>query len=331
MNTTQTSNLTVAAKHFCDSVGIQFPIIGGAMYPCSNPELVAAISEAGGIGIIQPISLTYVHGHKDFRKGLQFIRTLTQKPVGLNIIVETSSAKYTQIMQDYVDIALEEGIRFFVTSLGAPKWVVEKVNQYQGLVYHTVTEKKWAMKALQSGVHGFIAINNRAGGHAGGIAMEKLITDLLPLGVPVIAGGGLATKQDYDTALGLGHAGVQLGTRFIASQECTAHEDYKNWILKATEQDIALTNKISGVPVSIIVTPYIKKIGLKTNALVSYFLAHPKYKKYARMYLNYKTHKQLKKSLEQGSYYNEFFQAGKSVAGCHSILSCQDIVQNLVQ
>ena len=88
-----TRELPPAAQRFCNELGIQYPVIGGAMYPCSNPELTAAVSEAGGIGILQPISLTYVHGH-DYREGLRKIRALTSKPVGLNIIVEKSIKVY---------------------------------------------------------------------------------------------------------------------------------------------------------------------------------------------------------------------------------------------
>ena len=102
--------------------GIEVPLICGAMYPCSNPELVAAVSDAGGIGIVQPISLTYVHRH-DFRAGLRLIRRLTPKPIGMNALIEQSSKTYHERMTRWIDIALEEGVRFFVTSLGNPRWV----------------------------------------------------------------------------------------------------------------------------------------------------------------------------------------------------------------
>ena len=102
---------------FSQQVGIKVPLIGGPMYPCSNPELVAAVSEAGGIGIVQPLSLTYVHGY-GFREGLRFIRELTGKPIGMNALIEQSSKKYHRQMQAWVEIALEEGVYFFVTSPG---------------------------------------------------------------------------------------------------------------------------------------------------------------------------------------------------------------------
>ena len=98
---------------FTRQVGIKTPIICGAMYPCSNPELIAAVSDAGGIGIVQPISLTYVY-RRDFREGLKLIRKLTPNPVGMNALIEKSSKTYQERMKRWIDIALEEGIRFFV-------------------------------------------------------------------------------------------------------------------------------------------------------------------------------------------------------------------------
>src|SRR2546427_248604 len=90
------------------------------MFPCSNPELVAAVSEAGGIGIAQPLSMVYVQGH-DWREGLQLIRRLTTKPIGMNVLIEQSSRLYLERMQRWVDVAIEEGVRFFITSLGNPR------------------------------------------------------------------------------------------------------------------------------------------------------------------------------------------------------------------
>ncbi|MCA9606219.1 MAG: nitronate monooxygenase, partial [Myxococcales bacterium] len=100
-----------------EQVGIEVPLICGAMYPCSNPELVAAVSEAGGIGIVQPISMMFVHGH-DLREGFRLIKRMTDKPIGFNALVEKSSDVYMERMKKWVDVALEEGVRFFITALG---------------------------------------------------------------------------------------------------------------------------------------------------------------------------------------------------------------------
>ena len=119
------------------------------MYPCSNPELVAAVSAAGGIGVVQPLSMIYVYRH-DFRAGLKLIRRLTDKPIGMNVLIERSSKLYLERMSRWVDIALEEGVRFFVTSLGNPRWVVERVAPLGGIVYHDVTERKWPRRAWRA-------------------------------------------------------------------------------------------------------------------------------------------------------------------------------------
>src|SRR5688572_30786959 len=207
---------------FTRQVGIQVPLICGAMYPCSNPELVAAVSAAGGIGIIQPISMTFVH-KRELREGIRWIRSQTDKPIGFNAIVEKSSDVYTNRMKKWVDIALEEGVRFFITALGDPRWVVEKVHAVGGIVYHDVTERKWADKALESDVDGLICVNKDAGGHAGTKGAADLFADLASTGKPLICAGGIGDGAAFARALDLGYAGVQLGTRFIASRECHAH------------------------------------------------------------------------------------------------------------
>ncbi|MBK5189706.1 MAG: nitronate monooxygenase, partial [Gemmatimonadaceae bacterium] len=179
------AEVTSIATAFSRQVGIEIPLICGAMYPCSNPELVAAVSEAGAIGVVQPISLTYVHGH-EYRAGLKLIRSLTSKPIGLNALIEQSSRIYRERMEKWIEIALEEGVRFFVTSLGNPQWVVRRVESVGGVVYHDVTERKWAQKAMDGGVHGLIAVNARAGGHAGTRTAEQLLEEVRDFGLPVI-------------------------------------------------------------------------------------------------------------------------------------------------
>ncbi|MBT8445565.1 MAG: nitronate monooxygenase, partial [Gammaproteobacteria bacterium] len=173
---------------------IEVPLICGAMYPCSNPELVAAVSEAGAIGIVQPLSLSYVHGH-EFRAGLRYIRTLTDKPIGVNLIIERSAEKYIERVRAWTDIAIEEGVKFFVTALGKPDWVVEKAHPAGIKVFHDVTSVDWANKALDCGVDGFICVNNRAGGHAGEQSPEQLLEEVGALGKPVVCAGGVGNAE----------------------------------------------------------------------------------------------------------------------------------------
>jgi nitronate monooxygenase len=299
------------------------------MYPCSNPELVAAASEAGGIGIIQPVSLVFAHGY-DYREGLRYIRTLTNKPVGMNLLVEKSAKRYEDRLKEWLDIALEEGVRFFITALGNPTWVIEKVRPFGGIVYHDVTNLKWAERAVSYGVDGLVCVNNRAGGHLGDESPEQLFTELKQFGLPLICAGGVGSKTEFDQMMSIGYEGVQLGTRFIAAVECTAHEDYKNAIIKAKSSDIVATAKISGVPVSVIKTPHIEKLGLEAGPIAKWFLKHPTFKHYMRLMYTLKSVWQLKQSNKKGSTYKDFWQAGKSVDTIDSILTVKDIIRQLV-
>ncbi|MDH5509524.1 MAG: nitronate monooxygenase [Nitrospinota bacterium] len=315
---------------FTQAAGIETPVICGAMYPCSNPELVAAVSRAGGLGIIQPVSMIYVHGH-ELRAGIKFIRSITDKPIGFNALVEKSSSRYEKRMREWVDIALEEGIKFFITALGNPKWVVEEAHSIGGVVYHDVTEGKWANKALDNGVDGLICVNNRAGGHAGALSAEKLYEEVSPFKVPLICAGGISTERDYVKALATGYSGVQMGTRFIATVECNSHSDYKEVIVNASEEDIVLTDKISGVPVSIIRTPYIEKQGVKAGPIAKYLLKGNITKKWMRMIYTLRSFFQLKNASQKGKGYLEYFQAGKSVRGISSVEPAGEIIKRFAK
>jgi len=312
---------------------IDVPLICGAMYPCSNPELVAAVSDAGAIGIVQPISLTYVHGH-DFREGLRLIRRLTPRPFGMNALIEQSSRTYHERMQRWIDIALEEGVRFFITSLGNPRWVVDRVAAAGGIVYHDVTERKWAEKSQQGGVHGLIAVNRRAGGHAGGKSAEELIAELGDLGLPVVAAGGIGDAAEFAAVLRMGYAGAQLGTRFIATTECHTSDSYKQAILAAGEDDIVLTERITGVPVAVIRTPYIERMGLRAGPVARWMLRHRRTKHWMRTIYALRSLWQLKRGLlreSDGNGQSDYWQAGKSVATIERIEPAGEIVRRFRQ
>ncbi|HUP43604.1 MAG TPA: nitronate monooxygenase [Thermoanaerobaculia bacterium] len=306
--------------------GIEVPLLCGAMYPCSNPELVAAASEAGGLGIVQPISLTYVHRH-DFREGLRLIRSLTSKPIGMNALIEQSSKAYRERMERWVDAALEEGVRFFVTSLGNPRWVAERVHAAGGVVYHDATERKWAEKGLAAGVDGLIAVNRRAGGHAGPKGAEELLEELAPLGAPVVCAGGIATPEDFVAALKMGYAGVQMGTRFIATPECRASDAYKRAIVEAGEEDVVLSDRITGVPVSVIETPYIRRMGTKAGPLARWMLRGRRRKHWMRTIYALKALWQLKRASLDEAGERDYWQAGKSVAGIDAVEPAGEIVR----
>jgi len=311
---------------FSRAVGIEVPLVCGAMYPCSNPELVAAVSDAGGIGVVQPISLTYVYGH-DFREGIRLIRRLTAKPIGMNALIERSSRYYHERMSRWVDMALEEGIRFFVTSLGNPRWVVDRVHPAGAVVYHDVTERKWALKGRDGGVDGLVAVNRRAGGHPGTRDARTLLDEVADLGLPVLCAGGIGTPAGFAEALRMGYAGAQLGTRFIATTECGASEAYKAAILRAGEDDIVLTERITGVPVAVIRTPYIEQMGLTAGPIARRLLRGRRTRHWMRTFYGLKSLWQLKRASLDATGERDYWQAGRSVAGINRIEPAAEIVR----
>src|SRR5258705_986740 len=299
-------------------LGIEVPLICGAMYPCSSAELVAAVSAAGGMGVVHPLSMIYVYG-QDLRDGLRLIRRTTDKPIGMNVLIERSSKFYLERMHRYVDIAIEEGVRFFVTSLGNPRWVVDRVAPAGGIVYHDVTERKWAEKGVAGGGHGLITVNNRAGGHAGPRSAEALYEEVADMSVPGVCAGGIGGEAGFARALRMGYAGAQLGTRFISTTECGAHDDYKQAIVRANESDIVLTERVTRVPLSLIRTPYVNRIGTKAGPIARWLLRGRRTKHWMRTIYALRSAWQLKRASLAGgareATSKDYWQAGKSVAG----------------
>lgn len=315
----------VPRSDFLAHTGAELPLIGGPMYPCSNPELVAAISATGAIGVVQPLSLTYVHGWK-YREGLRHIRTLTDRPIGMNALIEGSNKRYRARMEEWITISLEEGIRFFITSLGNPRWVVDMVRPHGGVVYHDVTEAKWAEKGMAGGASGLIAVNNLAGGHAGPRSPEVLLRELERFGVPVVAAGGVGDGHAFRRMLDLGYAAVQCGTRFIATQECTASEPYKAAIVRARATDIVLSERITGVPVAVINTPWIERMGLKAGPVTRRLLQWRRTRHWMRTLFALKSLRQLKRASLDASGSQDYWQAGRSVEGIDRVQSVAEVV-----
>ena len=322
---------TPRPTEFTRQAGVELPLTLGAMYPCGNPELVAAVSAAVGMGIVQPISFSYVHSGS-LAAGLARVRELTDRPIGFNAIVEAGSKTYLKRMYSWVDEALEAGVRFFVTALGNPREVVERVHDAGGFVWHDVTERRFAEKAAAAGVDGLIAVNQRAGVHAGVRSPADLFTELEPLGLPVLAAGGIAEPYDLLAMLELGYAGVQLGTRFIATPECAVHPDYRAALVAADEDDVVRTKRLSGVDVAILRPgdwpegASAEDVPGEPGRLVAWALRHPRFKTWARTYLTLRSVRALKRSSTEGLGYRDVFQAGMSVGGIHSIEPAGDIV-----
>ncbi len=299
------------------------------MYPCSNPELVAAVSEAGGIGVIQPLSLTYVHGY-GFQEGLEYIRSLTRRPLGFNVLIESSSRRYRERMEGWIEQALEGGVRFFITSLGKPDWVVRRVHRAGGLVYHDASEEKWARIGVDCGVDGLICVNNRAGGHLGSRSAEELYRLCAPLGRPLVCAGGVSTAAGVRTMIELGYQACQLGTRFIASRECTASAAYKQAIIDAHADDVCRTIKLTGVPVSVIRPGSGGGDCGDHPRWLEALLRRPATRRMTRLLLSLKAARAMKRALDSGAT-EQAWSAGKSVEGIDRVQPVAEIMRELTR
>jgi nitronate monooxygenase len=312
-------------KKFLADTGAETPIVCGPMYPGSNPELIAAVSDCGGFGIVQPVSLTSLYGH-DFREGLRLIKTLTDKPFGVNFtIFGGANKKYHEQMKEWMEISIEEGIKFFLTSLGKPDSVVKKAKDHGVKVYHDVPNKKVALAMKDSGVDGLNCINWRGGGQTGIQSAEQFMEELHDIGIPLICAGGIGNTEDYKQAIKMGYAGVQLGTRFLATTECKITDSYKQAIVDSSEEDIVWTNKIAGNNSSVIKTADIMKGGLRTGPIINYMLRKRRLKKYARMWLMSKGLRNYSKTAFDDNV--QFWQAGKGLGNINSVTTVAEVIK----
>jgi nitronate monooxygenase len=249
--------------------------------------------------------------------------------MGMNALIESSSRAYHRRMEGWVDVALEEGVRFFVTSLGNPPGWWSACTQAGAKVYHDVTERKWALKALDSGVDGLDRGERRAGGHPGPLGRGPAAAEIGDLGLPVVCAGGVGTPEDFVGALRLGYAGVQMGTRFIATPECRASDAYKRAIIEAGEEDIVLSERITGVPVAVIDTPYVQRLGLSAGPIARRMLRGRRSKHLMRTLYTLRSLVQLKRA-SLGVDAKEYWQAGKSVEGIHELVGAAEVVRRFV-
>lgn len=216
--------------------GIKYPLIQAGMIWCSGWELASAVSNAGGLGIIGSGSM-----YPDvLREHIQKCQAHTDKPFAVNLPL-----LYPQI-DDHISILIEEGVKVVFTSAGNPAKWTSHLKNHGITVVHVVSNVKFALKAVDAGVDAIVAEGFEAGGHNG--REETTTMCLIPLirkavSVPLIAAGGIGSGAGMLAAMALGADGVQIGSRFIASPESSAHQNFKDYILKAKEGDTQLMLK----------------------------------------------------------------------------------------
>ncbi|HUW64019.1 MAG TPA: nitronate monooxygenase [Spirochaetia bacterium] len=218
--------------------GIEYPIILGGLQLLGRAGLAAAVSSAGGLGLVTAGCFS---GAEDFLNELSLARSLTDKPVGVNI-----SLGIRRGMDEFLDAALVAQVPVVFTSGRNPEKYVARLKQAGIKLVHVVPAVRYALKAQEIGADAVVVVGFEAGGHPGmdDVANLALIPQACDaLEIPVIAAGGIADGRGLVAALALGAEGVQLGSRFVATVECVAHDNVKQAYLKAAETDTVLVEK----------------------------------------------------------------------------------------
>ncbi len=305
-------------------LGIDYPVIMAPMFLVSNAKMVIEACNAGITGAIP--ALNY-RTDADFRKALDEIKAGTDKAYGINLITNKSNMR----LHEQLNTCVEYRVPFIITSLGSPQMVIDACKATGMKVFADVIDLAYAQKVEAMGVDAIIAVNNEAGGHAGRLSPQELITILVKnCKVPVISAGGVGNGAQMKKMLDYGACGVSVGSPFIASNEAPVTEDYKMACVSHGAKDIVMTTKLSGTPCTIINTDYVKKIGTKQNWLEKFLNSNKKIKKWTKMITYYKGMKALEKAAF-GATYQTMWCAGPSIEYVHSIRPVKEIANSLTQ
>ena len=290
---------------------IQYPIIQGGMIWCSGWELASAVSNAGGLGLIGAGSMY----PEILKEHIQKTKNNTDKPFGVNIPL-----LYPQT-EELMQIIIEEGVKIVFTSAGNPKTWTKYLQENGIKVAHVVANSTFAEKADEAGVDAIIAEGFEAGGHNG--REETTTMSLIPLvrtktAKPLIAAGGIGTGKSMLATMILGADGVQIGSRFVASIESSAHKDFKNEILKAKEGDTKLLLK-KLVPVRLIMNKFADDIVKAENEGAS-----------KEQLANILGRSRAKSGMFQGDLHEGELEIGQISAQINKIKPVRNIIDNII-
>ena len=290
-------------------LNIKYPIFQGAMANIATPEFAAAVSESGALGIIG----TGAMNAKQVQESIQKIRSLTDKPFGINVMLMNpeTDAIMEVIAQNHVPVV--------TTGAGNPGKYMEMLKPSGTKVFPVVASVALAIRMERAGADGIIAEGTEAGGHVN----EQTTMALLPqvvdaVNIPVIAAGGIADGRGFNAALSLGACGVQLGTCLLASEECPIHENYKQAILKAKDTSTTVTGRINGTPVRILKNKMAKAYIQKEKAGAD------------MMELEKYTLGSLKKAVFEGNVDEGSLMAGQVAGMIHEIKPVKQILEEMM-
>ena len=272
-------------------------------------QLAAAVSEAGGLGIIAGGNLPGEVVREEIRK----LKEMTDKPFGVNIMLLSPYA------EDIVDIVCSEGVTVVTTGAGNPGKYIEKLKKHNVKIIPVVPTVSLAKRLERQGVDALIVEGTEAGGHIGEISTMALIPQVVDeVSIPVIAAGGIADGRGFTAALALGAEGVQMGTRFVCSIEAPVHENYKDVIIKSKDRDALVTGRSTGFPVRHLKNSYTKEfIELEKNGMDAMELE--------KLGLG-----RLKLAVRKGDIKNGSLMAGQISGLIKEKRSCKDIIESIV-
>ncbi|HIE48443.1 TPA: enoyl-[acyl-carrier-protein] reductase FabK [Candidatus Bipolaricaulota bacterium] len=228
------------ANRICELLGIRYPIFLGGMAHVAREPLVSAVSKAGGVGIIGAGGMP----PDELARQIELVRRATDRPFGVNLMLMDPS------VPEQVEVVVRARVPLVTTGAGSPAKYMDALKEAGILVFPVVPAVKLAVRMERLGADGVIAEGMESGGHIGTETTMALVPQIVDaVSVPVVAAGGIADGRGMAAALALGAAGVQVGTRFLASEEAPVHEDYKRAVLKAQDRDTIITGRTLGRPV----------------------------------------------------------------------------------
>lgn len=317
-----------------DMLHLDHPLIMAPMFLVSNVAMVKEGMRCGVAGCIPALNYRTIEELRAAARALKAAKAEFGKGLpagkagafGFNLIVNKSNPKAAK----QLEALCEEGCDFIITSLGSPETTINAARKVGIKVFCDVTDLRFAQKVEALGADALIAVNNEAGGHRGDLSPKELIEQLRThCTIPVISAGGVGTKAEMDRMLGYGAEGVSVGSPFIASVEAPITDDYKQACVQYNAQDIVLTERISGTPCTVINTPYVQKVGLRSPWLERMLNKNRKLKKWVKMLRFYIGMKATEVAAQQVTY-KTVWVAGPSIQHSKAVEPVQAIVKRLV-
>lgn len=295
---------------------IKYPIIQGGLAYLAYSDLAAAVSNAGGLGQITAMTLS---SPEALREEIKKVREKTDKPFGVNYAI----GQHGRPFEDMVRVAIEEKVPVISVTGGNPKPVLDMVNGHPIKKLVLVAARRQAKKAEELGADAVMVVGQEGGGHLGRSDTGTLV--LAPqvvdhVSIPVIASGGIADGRGLMAAFSLGAEGIEMGTRFIATKECHAHENYKQAILDADEESTTVIKRSIGAPARALKGPWAEHILEIEKEELGY--------ESLKDYISGKVNSQY---IEEGDETKGFGWAGQSSARIHDIPSVESVIQSIIK